>query len=191
MPAYITMLRGINVSGRKIIRMEHLRQSCAALGFRSIQTYVQSGNIVFLATEKSPSALSRRITEAILRDFGFSVPVLVRTSKEMGDVIKSNPFLAEEGIDLSKLHVTFLLEAASKSVLKNLEALSSKPDRFCVGRQEIYLHCPGGYGNTKLSNTAFEKALSVGATTRNWKTVNTLFEMACISAQLRQSMEPL
>jgi len=178
MPAYIAMLRGINVSGQKSIRMENLRQSCAALGFHNIQTYVQSGNIVFLATEKSPAALSKRIINAILHDFRFSVPVLVKTSKEMGDVIKSNPFLKEEGIDLSKLHVTFLSETASKEALKNLEALSSKPDRFSIGRQEIYLHCPNGYGKTKLSNTAIEKALAVRATTRNWKTVNTLFEMA-------------
>ena len=178
MPAYIAMLRGINVSGQKIIRMEHLRRSCAALGFQSVQTYVQSGNIVFLATGKSPPALSKRISEAILHDFGFSVPVLVKTSKEMGEVIRKNPFLKEAGLDLSRLHVTFLSEAVSKSVLKDLEALASKQDRFCVGRQEIYLHCPDGYGISKLSNAAFEKALSVTATTRNWKTVNALFEMA-------------
>jgi uncharacterized protein (DUF1697 family) len=177
-PAYIAMLRGVNVSGQKLVRMERLRESCTALGFRSIETYVQSGNIVFLDGRKSPSSLSKSIGQAILRDLGFDVPVLVRTSREMRDLIEGNPFLKERDIDRSKLYVTFLLEAAPKSVLKNLERLSGEADRFYIGRQEIYLYCPGGYGRTKLSNTAFERALSVRATTRNWKTVNTLFEMA-------------
>jgi uncharacterized protein (DUF1697 family) len=74
--------------------------------------------------------------------------------------------------------VTFLPEAASKDALKGLDRFPTKPDRFYVGRQEIYLYCPGGYGKTKLSNTAFEKALSMATTTRNWKTIATLFEMA-------------
>jgi uncharacterized protein (DUF1697 family) len=177
-PAYIAMLRGINVSGQKLVRMERLRESCTALGFRSIATYVQSGNIVFLGGKRSPSSLSKTIGQAILRDLGFDVPVLVRTSGEMSDLIDRNPFLKQKGIDPSKLYVTFLLETPPKSALKNLERLSGEPDRFHIGRQEIYLYCPGGYGRTKLSNTAFEKALSVRATTRNWKTVNTLFEMA-------------
>jgi uncharacterized protein (DUF1697 family) len=177
-PAYIAMLRGVNVSGQKPVRMERLRESCTALGFRSIETYVQSGNIVFLDGRKSPSSLSKTIGQAILRDLGFDVPVLVRTSGKMRDLIKGNPFLKERGIDRSKLYVTFLLEAAPKSAVKNLARFSGEPDRFYIGRQEIYLYCPGGYGRTKLSNTALEKALSVRATTRNWKTVNTLFEMA-------------
>jgi uncharacterized protein (DUF1697 family) len=177
-PAYIAMLRGINVGGQKIIRMEQLRESCAALGFKNVETYVQSGNIVFLAMKEPPSTLSKRISEAIRHDFGFPVPALVKTSKEMEDVIESNPFLKEKGIDASKLHVTFLSNAPSKNALKRLETLPAQSDRFHAGRREIYLYCPDGYGRTKLSNTAFEKALAVEATTRNWKTVNTLLEMA-------------
>jgi hypothetical protein len=80
----------------------------ARLGFRNVKTYVQSGNIVFRATKQPPSALSKRISEAILHDFGFSLPALVKTSKEMEDMIKSNPLLKEKRIDASKLHVTFL-----------------------------------------------------------------------------------
>jgi uncharacterized protein (DUF1697 family) len=172
------MLRGINVSGQKIIRMQDLRGLCDSLGFRSIETYVQSGNIVFVDGEKSSSSLAKRISEAILREFGFAVHVLVKTAKEMRNVVERNPFLKEREIDRSKLHVTFLSEAVPKSALKNLEKLSRIRDRFYPGRQEIYLYCPDGYGKTKLSNSALEKALAVGATTRNWKTVNTLFEMA-------------
>ena len=176
-PAYIAMLRGINVSGQKAVRMERLRESCSALGFRGIQTYVQSGNVVFVEERKPAPSLSKGISHAVLRDFGFDVTVLVRTSKEMRDLIRGNPFLKERGVDPSKLYVTFLSEAPSKKALENVR-LSSGPDRFHIGRQEIYLYCPGGYGRTKLSNTAFEKTLSVRATTRNWKTVNALSEMA-------------
>ena len=178
MPIYIAMLRGVNVSGQKIVRMERLRESCLRLGFQNVETYVQSGNIVFLATKTSPSALSMGISQEIFRDFGFSVPVFIRTPKEMGEVIKVNPFLKEKGIDPSRLYVTFLSEPASGSALKRLRELPAQTDRFQAVGREIYLYCPGGYGKTKLSNTALEKALSVGATTRNWKTVNTLFEMA-------------
>jgi uncharacterized protein (DUF1697 family) len=175
--AYIAMLRGINVSGQKIVRMQDLRELCAVLGFRSIATYLQSGNIIFIDEKKPSFGLSKGIGEAILQEFGFSVPVFVKTSEEMKGVIEGNPFLKERGIDRSKLHVTFLSEAVPQGALKNLERLSSKRDRFWVGGQQIYLYCPDGYGNTKFSNTALEKALSVTATTRNWKTVSTLFEM--------------
>src|ERR1700730_413670 len=172
------MLRGINVGGQKPVRMEQLRDSCTGLRLRSGETYVQMGNIAFRDERKSPLNLSKSISGAILRDFGFRVPVLVKTAKEMEQVIKRNPFLKETGIDPTKLHVTFLSEPASKDALKTLERFPTKPDRFYVGRQEIYLYCPGGYGKTKLSNTAFEKALSMGTTTRNWKTVGAIFEMA-------------
>ena len=157
--------------------MERLRESCSALGFRDIQTYLQSGNVVFVERRKPAPSLSRGISDAVLNDFGFEVTVVVRTSKEMRDLIQSNPFLKERDVDTSKLYVTFLSEAPSKKALKNVR-LSSGPDRFHIGRQEIYLYCPGGYGKTRLSNTAFEKTLLVRATTRNWKTVNALFEMA-------------
>jgi uncharacterized protein (DUF1697 family) len=95
----------------------------------------------------------------------------------MRSVIANNPFLKEKDIDSSKLHVTFLSETAQKDYPEKLEALSTGPDRFYPALQEIYLYCPEGYGKTKLSNNAIEKALSVRATTRNWKTTNKLLEM--------------
>ncbi len=177
MPDCVAMLRGINVSGYKTVRMEHLRELCSGLGFRNVETYVHSGNIVFQAPIENPAALSKRIGETIQHSFGFDAPVFVRTSEQMRKVIANNPFLKEKEIDLSKLHVTFLSETAQKSSQKNLEALSADPDRFYAAPSEIYLLCPEGYGKTKLSNSAIENALSVRATTRNWKTANTLSEM--------------
>jgi len=157
--------------------MEVLRGICEGLGFRNVDTYIQSGNIVFQTATENPPALSKHIDEAILQSFGFDSPVIVRTSKEMRNVIANNPFLKEKGIDSSKLHVTFLSETAQKGSVKKLESLATSQDRFHLAAREIYLHCPSGYGRTKLSNNAIEKALLVKATTRNWKTTNTLFEM--------------
>ena len=110
MPSFVAMLRGINVSGHNTIKMDRLLSLCHSLGFQSVKTYAQSGNIVFQATGDSPETLSRRISVAVSRTLGSDVPVIVRTSKEMGKVVLDNPFLKEKDIDTSKLHVTFLSE---------------------------------------------------------------------------------
>ena len=112
-----------------------------------------------------------------MRDFGFSVPVFLRTARELEEIIRDNPFLKQSAIDHSKLHVTFLSDAAPRLAQEALQPLAIKPEQFRVIGRQIYLYCPNGYGRTKLSNTAIEKKLSVGATTRNWRTVNTLLAM--------------
>lgn len=176
MPAYVAMLRGVNVAGHWI-KMEQLRGLCDKLGLQKVETYVQSGNIVFQAKTENPTLVSKRISESILDSFGFETPVIVRTSKEMENVVANNPFLKEKDVDSSKLHVAFLADVAQKSSLKTIERLATSHDRFYPASREIYLYCPGGYGKTKLSNNAIEKALSVTATTRNWRTTGTLLDM--------------
>ena len=176
MTTFIALLRGINVTGRKIVRMEQLRASFEALGFRKVQTYVQSGNVVFEAARAS--GLAKKIEEKIADDFGFPVPVLLRTTGELATVIKRNPFLKDEDVDQSKLHVTFLSDDPPKTATALLQPLAADSERFQVIGREIYLYCPEGYGRTRLSNAAIEKKLSVGATTRNWKTTNALLAMA-------------
>ena len=96
----------------------------------------------------------------------------------MAAVVQANPFLKEAGIDESKLHVTLLSDDAPATAEKTLAVLAAKSEQFQVCGREIYLCLPDGYGNTKLSNSAIEKKLSVSATTRNWKTVNLLSAMA-------------
>jgi uncharacterized protein (DUF1697 family) len=178
MPTAIALLRGINVSGHQVMKMEPLRGSFEALGFGNVRTYVQSGNVVFEAKAGDLAGLPGKLAARLLRDFGFSVPVTVRAAEEMGRVVRENPFLKEKGIDLSKLHVTFLSDIPSGAGLKKLGGMATGPDRFHCRRTSVYLHCPEGYGNTRLSNNAIEKALAVGATTRNWKTVTTLLQMS-------------
>jgi uncharacterized protein (DUF1697 family) len=172
------MLRGINVGGQKIVKMESLRASFEALGFSRVQTYIQSGNVIFETSKGLANNLSRKIREKISSDYGFSVLLILRTSGEMKKIVNDNPFLMDKEIDNAKLHVTFLTTFPDATALRKLDTLNQGPDQFHINGREVYLYCPDGYGRTKLSNTALEKLLSVNATTRNWKTVNTLVKMA-------------
>ena len=182
MPTYVAMLRGINVGPGKIVKMERLRASFEALGFDGVRTYVQSGNVIFESEQKSPTELSNKIEEKIQHTFGFRVPVLVKTSKEMAQIVSDNPLVKEKGIDHSKLHVTFLSDAPPKTAARVLEDLATTRERFRILNREIYLYCPDGYGISKLTNNTIEKKFSLVATTRNWRTVNALLEMAGLSA---------
>jgi len=177
MPIYVAMLRGINVGGNKRIKMDRLRESFAALGLQQVQTYIQSGNVVFKAAKFAPAALSRKLESRILKDFGFPVPVISRTHAEMSKAIENNPFLKERGIDPEKLHVVFLSEAPAPPALKELAGLTTEPDRSrCLGK-EIYLHLPNGFGHSSLANNPIERRFLNRATTRNWKTASTLLQM--------------
>ena len=177
MATYISMLRGINVGGHKRIKMDQLRESFEALSFEQVQTYIQSGNVVFKTRELSPVALSKRIEERILHDFGFSVSVVSRTADDMGEAIRNNPFPKQPRIDQEKLHVTFLSEAPAPLARKRLLDLAALPDQsHCFGK-EIYLYLPNGVSGSSLMKTPLDGVLLVVATTRNWKTVNQLYEM--------------
>jgi uncharacterized protein (DUF1697 family) len=179
MNTYIAILRGINVSGHKKIQMSELKAIFEELHFRDVLTYIQSGNVIF-QTEVSLTVedMVKRIEDAIEAKFGFSVPVIVRSKDEMEKTLPSNPFLQQPGTEIDKLHVTFLETNPQSTLLTTISNLDSSPDKFSIIDREVYLYCPGGYGNTKLSNTFFEQKLKVRATTRNWKTVSKLVELA-------------
>jgi len=175
---YVCFIRGINVGGHKIVKMEALRRSFEKAGFQGVQTYVQSGNVIMKAPKQPAAALEAKIAKQILKDFGYEVTVVVRSAEEIEKVLRANPFLKDASNDASKFQVTFLSEAPEETGVKLLGKIPGGLDRYeCCG-QEIYLYCPGGYGETKFSNNALEKALSRKATTRNWSTVNKLHEMA-------------
>ena len=175
---FVVLLRGINVGGKNAIKMKRLQESFEGLGLKNVRTYVQSGNVIFMAPKISREVLSQTIREKILADFKAAVSVIMISLEELNDAIKNNPFLLEMGIDASKLHITFLSDNPKKDAIRELEAKSTKPDKFRYIEKRIYLYCPKGYGRTKLSNNAIEKMLSVTATTRNWKTVNEIYRIA-------------
>ncbi len=176
MPVFISMLRGINVAGQRKVPMAQLQALYESLGFRKVTTYIQSGNVVF--EWSSAKGLAAKIGEAIQKEFGFEVPVIIRTKAEWKAAFEGNPFLSKKEVDHSKLHITFLGAAPDEALSSKLRALDFMPDRFHISGSEIYLYVPGSYGETKLSNAFIESKLKVKATTRNWKTVTKLMEMA-------------
>jgi uncharacterized protein (DUF1697 family) len=175
---YIAMLRGVNVGGNTL-KMDWLRNACGELGLRDVKTYVQSGNLVF-TSRLGAAKLAQTIKAAVDAQTRLPVTVVVRSAAELAKVVAGNPFLKQGAVDVAKLHVTFLGKAVkpAKPALERLDTLAGDRDEYRIVGGEIYLHCPVNYGETKLSNTAIEKVLGVGATTRNWKTVTTLLGMA-------------
>jgi len=173
---FVALLRGVNVGG-KVAKMDAVRASFEALGLGQVRTYVQSGNVLFAAKAGTPAALAKKIAARLETDIGFRIAVLVLSAKDLSRVVAGNPFLKEKGIDPKKLHVTFLDAAPPAAGLQKMEGVASGRDRFVARGTTIYLHCPDGYGRSKLVNNAFERALKVGATTRNWNTVTTLASM--------------
>lgn len=158
--------------------MADLREMVGALGFGEVATYVQSGNVVFTGTG-SPQAVARDIESRITTDFGLSVPVEVRSKPQLRRTVDNNPY-AELEVDPKTIHTTFLSGAPDRKKVGALEELAGSfgSDQFTVVGTDVFLHCPGGYGETKLNNTFLERRLGVTATTRNWRTVLTLAEMA-------------
>ncbi|HVC70650.1 MAG TPA: DUF1697 domain-containing protein [Acidimicrobiales bacterium] len=173
---YVAMLRGINVSGRNRLPMESLRSLVTAAGGEEVRTYIQSGNAVFRSRAKV-SGIVAFLEDALVDLLGTKVPVLVRSKSELGAVITTNPFV-RRGVEATTLHVTFLAEVPSPADVKAAQAKAVDADEFLVVGRDVFLRCPDGYGKTKLTNTFFEKKLGSDTTTRNWKTVNTLAEMA-------------
>ena len=178
MPTFISLLRGINVSGQRKIHMAELKDAYEALDLTIVHTYVQSGNVVFNCKMRSASKIAALLEQQIESCFGYDVTVMVRTPGDFRRIIEGNPFSAQAKKGPVKVHVTFLASRPSAAMVKSVEDADTRGDEFSVGRQEIFLHCPNGYGRTKLNNAFFERKLKMSATTRNWKTIEALYDMA-------------
>ena len=178
METYISILRGINVSGHKLIKMPELLKMYESLNFKKVKTYIQSGNVVFQDKKTNCKNLEEKISKQIANDFHFEVPVLVKEKSELITILQNNPFLDKRKEDVTKLHVTFLSKEPEMDSLATIKAGNYNNDEFILSGKTVYLFCPDGYGRTKLTNNFFENKLKVVATTRNWNTVNQLVEMA-------------
>jgi len=178
METYISILRGINVSGQKKIKMLDLKCLYENLGFQDVQTYIQSGNVIFKSPKIGKAILKNEIETKISKQYGFSVPVQVLELQELIEVFASNPFVNKRNEDISKLHVTFLEEVPEAELRSEIMNIQSASDEFIINGKVVYVFCPNGYGRTKLNNTFFEKKLKTSATTRNWKTISKLVELS-------------
>ncbi len=174
MKTYVALLRGINVSGKNAIPMARLQKTFGDLGFTGTKTYLQSGNVVFQAPQADEAKLAGAIEGGITRDFGLQIPVLVLSAKDLDRIARSNPLWPEAGGDETHFHSTFLFQPVSSKTFGALELPATGDERAVLLKNVVLLHCPHGYGRTKLNNNYFERALGVPATTRNWRTVKAL-----------------
>ena len=171
---WIALLRGINVGGRNLVPMAALRGVFQEAGCNSVRTYIQSGNVLFEKQAADRLALAEALQAAVREEFGVPAAVILRTSDEIAETVRSHPF----GRDTSQTHVAFLAREPDPEAVGRLRALDVAPDRVEVSRSDAFLHLPNGVGGARLTSALLERELGVAATTRNWKTVTRLAEMA-------------
>jgi uncharacterized protein (DUF1697 family) len=178
MAVIISMLRGINVGGHRMIKMDVLRSLYESLGLPSPQTYVQSGNVIFKTEERDLVGLGKQIEGAIERKFSFRPDVVLRTLSELREAIAGNPFAARSGIEPGKLLVTFLTSEPGQEIRNKLLKIETDPEEMHVGKREVYIYYSNGMARPKLSWAAVERSLKISGTGRNWNTVRKLVEIA-------------
>jgi uncharacterized protein (DUF1697 family) len=177
MKKFIALLRGINVSGQKKIKMSDLKLLFEEMGFKDVQTYIQSGNVIFSSKEISADKLEIKISSGIKRKCGFDVRVIILSAKEIEYVLKNNPFLKKKK-DEDKFYVTFLSKIPSDENIEKMHSIDYSPEEYFIEGKRLYLFVPNGFGQAKINNNLIEKKLKVDGTTRNWKTVKALSELA-------------
>ena len=177
MTVIVSLLRGVNVGGHHKIGMEALRALYESLELRNPRTYIQSGNVVFLTKEHNLAVISRRIEDAIEKNYGFRVGVVVRNTSELSDIVSRNPFAERIGIDPGKLLVIFLPTDPSTDTREELHRLKPSPEEIRAEGREVYVYFPDGMGRSKLL-PVLERILKKSGTGRNFNTVTKLLEMA-------------
>ena len=175
---YIAFLRGINVSGHRIIKMEALKSLFQVMKFKNVLTYIQSGNVIFESSVKNRNLLASKLENAIKENFGHDVVVIIRTDIELEASIKQNPF---NKINLDKtiqLYVTFLSEEPNHELLKSFISKSSRISTYKMINNDIFTLYKRNKGKDPFSNSFVEKQLKVSAITRNWNVLNKILELA-------------
>jgi uncharacterized protein (DUF1697 family) len=175
MTTLIALLRGINIGGNNKLPMKELSALLMEMGLRDVQTYIQSGNVVFRCDQKDKTALAANITAAIMSQHGFAPHVLLLDTAELRKAVAGNPYPEAEA-DPKSLHLLFLADAPRHPDLKSLETIKTGSERFKLAGKVFYLHAPEGIGRSRLAPQA-EKLLGVPASGRNWNTVCKLAEM--------------
>ena len=172
MTPYVGLLQGINIGKHKRVAMSDLKTVVENLGHTDVRTHLNSGNVVFAAAERSNDDLAREIEAAITSQLGIDVPVVVRSGDEMRRIVENNPFPAAAA-DPTTLHVTFLGAVHDPATVASLAEREKGDDDYRVVGADVYLHYPN-----RITGAVFTlHGLNV-ATSRNWRTVTRLVEMA-------------
>jgi uncharacterized protein (DUF1697 family) len=184
MTVYISLLRGINVSGQKIIKMADLRALYQQLSFKNVQSYIQSGNVIFNNDDSEIADcqhIAKQINQAILAHYQFNVPVFVLTPEVLKSARAELPFKhIDVAADGSEVLLCFLSNVPSNSIELLTPYLKNNEHLRIIGKV-LYLHCEDGYGRSKLTHANIEKKLQVNATARNLKTVDKLIALTAES----------
>ena len=178
MPAVIAMLRAVNLGSHNRVKMDALCSLCTSLKLRDPQTYVQSGNVVFGTNERDLVKVSKRLADAIEREFGFRTEVIVRSTAEMGDVVARNPFAQRRGIEPGKFLVVFFSGQPGADAREKIQSIKTDGEVLYLDGRELYIYFPNGQGRSKISTAGLERILKVPGTGRNWNSVTKLLEMA-------------
>lgn len=172
---YIALLRGINVGGKNPLPMRALVDMFQAVGCSRVESYIQSGNIIFNAgpilARRGPGMIELQIQ----KQFGFKVPILVRAADEFRALASANPFLAR---DPKSLHLMFLADAPTLAQIATLDPKRFAPDAFAVCGANVFLYLPDGSARTRLRTSYFDRALATTSTVRNWNTVQKLVALS-------------
>ena len=174
---YLALLRGINVSGHNMIKMEPLKICLQQFGYSSVETYVQSGNVFFETADENLSKIGFDIKQQIFKTFGHDVPVIIITKSDLELCLKNNPFTKDQNTDTKKLYVAFLSKSLPALAINELKISQFKPDEAIIDNNRIFIKYAVGAGKTRLDQKYIEKKLNLTATIRNWNTISTLFEM--------------
>lgn len=175
MNSYVAILRGINVSGQKLIRMKDLVLLLEKAGLKDVRHYIQSGNIAFRSDEQRIPVLVATIQVAIKSAYGFDVPTQILTAEALHLVIEGNPYLSRPDVDPGKIYIVFLDK--KPKTIPEIDEKFLNGDEYDIQGDIIYLYLNNGAGKSKLSNNFWESKLKVSATSRNWRTTLTLYEM--------------
>ena len=177
MTTHLALLRGINVSGHNMIKMEALKTTLENCGFQNVTTYIQSGNVFVTTEEENPAKVGFLIKQELFKAFGHEVPVVVINKSDLVACLVNNPYLKEKDLDTKKLYVAFVSIALGTDSINDLKMSQVKPDQAHIDGNRIYIKYAVGAGKTRLDQKYIEKKLNVTATIRNWNTVTQLFEM--------------
>jgi uncharacterized protein (DUF1697 family) len=177
MNTYIFLLRGINVGGNRIIKMDHLKAWFKQLGAVNASSFIQSGNIIYIIYQAKKAIPLKVIVDKIEKETGFLVPVIQLTLAAFETIILSNPYLKQKK-DAAFFHVFFLSAFPDPNKMDIVKKKIEATDVFEIKGNALYQYCPNGYSQSKLTNSLIDKSLGLISTTRNWKTCLSILEMA-------------
>jgi uncharacterized protein (DUF1697 family) len=177
MKTHLALLRGINVSGQKLIKMEDLRKLLETAGFKNVSTYIQSGNVFVDTDETSKAKVADTIKELIKEKYGWDVGILMLDLPYLKKMVANNPFLKEKDLNLKQLYVTFLSDKPLNENIEKFRQFDVQNDIAILEGDVMYLKYAIGAGQTKLSNALIENKLKVVATSRNWNTTLKLLDL--------------